>query len=41
MHLDEAVKYLNMTEAGRQWIANVNHHVFCGEHDHHLMGPQN
>jgi hypothetical protein len=41
MHLDEGMKYLNMTEAGRQWIANLHHHVFCAEHDHHLMGPQN
>jgi hypothetical protein len=39
-YLGEAVKYLNLTGAGRQWIANLHNHVWCAEHDHKLMGPQ-
>ena len=40
MHLDEGTKYLNMTVSGRQWIANLHHHVLCAERAHRLMGPQ-
>ena len=40
MHLDEGMKYLNMTVSGRQWIANMHHHILCAEHSHRLMGPQ-
>jgi hypothetical protein len=39
-HLREAVAYLNVTAAGRQWIANLHSHVFCAEHSFALMGPQ-
>ena len=39
-HLEEAVGYLNVTAAGRQWIANLHSHVFCAEHAFVLMGPQ-
>ena len=39
-HLAEAVAYLNVTAAGRQWIANLHSHVFCAEHAFTLMGPQ-
>ncbi|QDW37329.1 HD domain-containing protein [Bradyrhizobium sp. KBS0727] len=39
-HLDEGVKYLNLTASGRQWIANLHHHVYCAEHGRRLMGPQ-
>ena len=40
-HLTEAVKYLNVTTGGRQWVANLHSHVFCAEHSHHaLLGPQ-
>jgi hypothetical protein len=39
-HLEEAVGYLNVTAAGRQWIANLHSHVFCAEHAFALMGPQ-
>jgi hypothetical protein len=39
-HLEEAVSYLNVTAAGRQWIANLHSHVFCAEHAFALMGPQ-
>jgi hypothetical protein len=39
-HLKEAFAYLNVTVAGRQWIANLHSHVFCAEHAFALMGPQ-
>src|SRR5215210_2965713 len=39
-HLKDAVAYLNVTAAGRQWIANLQSHVFCAEHVFTLMGPQ-
>jgi hypothetical protein len=37
-HLKEAVADLNVTAAGRQWIANLHSHVFCAEHAFPLMG---
>ena len=40
MHLTEGIKYLNMTVSGRQWIANLHHHILCAEHGRRLMGPQ-
>jgi hypothetical protein len=40
MHLDEGIKYLNLTVSGRQWIANLHHHVLCAENARRLMGPQ-
>jgi hypothetical protein len=40
MHLEDGIKYLNMTVSGRQWIANLHHHILCAEHAHRLMGPQ-
>ena len=40
MHLGEATTYLNLTARGRQWIANLHHHVMCAEHAYRLMGPQ-
>jgi hypothetical protein len=40
MHLDDGIKYLNMTTSGRQWIANLHHHVLCAERAQRLMGPQ-
>ena len=39
-HLKEAIAYLNVTAAGRQWIANLHSHVFCAEHAFAQMGPQ-
>jgi hypothetical protein len=40
MHIDDGVRLLNVTASGRQWIANLHHHVFCAEHCSRLMGPQ-
>lgn len=39
-HIEDGVKYLNMTVSGRQWIANLHHHILCAEHAHRFMGPQ-
>jgi HD domain len=40
MHLDDGIKYLNMTVSGRQWIANLHHHILCAEHGRRMLGPQ-
>jgi hypothetical protein len=37
MHLDEGIEYLNLTASGRQWIANLHHHVLCAENSRRLM----
>lgn len=39
-HVKEAVRHLNVTASGRQWLANLRSHVFCAEHCYALMGPQ-
>lgn len=39
-HLEDGIKYLNMTASGRQWIANLHHHILCAERAQRLMGPQ-
>jgi hypothetical protein len=39
-HLTEGIGFLNLTDSGRQWIANLHHHVLCAEHRSSLMGPQ-
>jgi len=39
-HIEDDLKYLNMTVSGRQWIANLHHHLLCAEHAHRFMGPQ-
>jgi hypothetical protein len=39
-NLDEGIKYLSLTVSGRQWIANLHHHVLCAENAQRLMGPQ-
>jgi hypothetical protein len=40
MHIGDGLKLLNLTESGRQWIANLYHHVLCAERSDHMMGPQ-
>jgi len=37
--IQPAIRYLNVTSRGRQWIANVYSNVYRAEHDH-LSGPQ-
>ncbi|MFB9263649.1 metal-dependent phosphohydrolase [Bradyrhizobium erythrophlei] len=36
----KAIRYLNVTSAGRQWIANLYGNVFRAERDISLSGPQ-
>jgi hypothetical protein len=39
-HIQTAIRYLNMTSSGRQWIANLYSNVFRAERDISLSGPQ-
>jgi hypothetical protein len=39
-HLGPAIRYLNVTVSGRQWIANLNSNIFCAERALRLVGPQ-
>ena len=39
-HVQIAIRYLNVTASGRQWIANLYSNVFRAERDIALSGPQ-
>ena len=39
-HVQTAIRYLNVTSSGRQWIANLYSNVFRAERDLSLCGPQ-
>lgn len=39
-HVQTAIRYLNVTSSGRQWIANLYSNVFRAERDIALSGPQ-
>jgi len=39
-HVQTAVRYLNVTSSGRQWIANLYSNIFRAERDVSLSGPQ-
>jgi hypothetical protein len=39
-HIQDAIRYLNVTARGRQWIANLYSNVFRAERDVRLSGPQ-
>jgi len=39
-HIQKAIHYLNVTSAGRQWIANLYSNVFRAERDIPLSGPE-
>jgi hypothetical protein len=39
-HVQTAIRYLNATSSGRQWIANLYSNVFQAERDISLSGPQ-
>ncbi|KWV51279.1 metal-dependent phosphohydrolase [Bradyrhizobium macuxiense] len=39
-HIQKAIRHLNITSAGRQWIANLYSNVFRAERDITLSGPQ-
>lgn len=39
-HVQPAIRYLNVTASGRQWIANLYSNVFRAERDLNPFGPQ-
>jgi hypothetical protein len=39
-HIQTAIRYLNVTSSGRQWIANLYSNVFRAEREPKLSGPQ-
>ncbi|MFO0993793.1 MAG: HD domain-containing protein [Hyphomicrobiales bacterium] len=39
-HVQAAIRYLNVTASGRQWIANLHSNIFRAERDIGLCGPQ-
>jgi hypothetical protein len=39
-HIQNAIRYLNVTSDGRQWIANLYSNVFRAERELALSGPQ-
>ena len=38
-YIGDALKYLRATSEGRQWIANLNNHIFAAEHNIVSSGP--
>src|SRR5207248_4677676 len=38
--IQTAIRYLNITSSGRQWIANLHSNVFRAERELNLSGPQ-
>jgi len=38
-YIGDALRYLNVTSEGRQWIANLHSHVFAVEHGSVAAGP--
>ena len=39
-HVQSAIRYLNVTSSGRQWIANLHSNIFRAERELSLFGPQ-
>jgi hypothetical protein len=39
-HIQKAIRYLNFTSSGRQWIASLYSNVFRAERDRSLSGPE-
>ncbi len=39
-HIQSAIRYLNVTSSGRQWIANLYSNIFRAERERSLCGPQ-
>jgi hypothetical protein len=39
-HIQVAIRYLNVTSSGRQWIANLYSNVFRAERELNLYGPE-
>ena len=38
-YLKDALRYLQLTQEGKQWIANLHSHVFAMEHGQIHLGP--
>ena len=38
-YLKDALRYLHLTQEGKQWIANLHSHVFAMEHSQFHLGP--
>jgi len=39
-HIQTAIRYLNVTSSGRQWVANLYSNIFRAERDLALSGPE-
>jgi len=39
-HIQGAIRYLNVTSSGRQWIANLYSNIFSAERELSLCAPQ-
>jgi hypothetical protein len=39
-YIGDALRYLEMTMEGKQWIATLYSHIFVIEHNRRHMGPQ-
>src|SRR4249920_283703 len=39
-HIQDAIRFLNVTSSGRQWIAHLHNNVFCAERELSLCGPE-
>jgi hypothetical protein len=39
-HIQSAIRYLNITSNGRQWIANLHSNIFRAERELSMSGPQ-
>ena len=39
-HFDDGLRYLRMTQNGKQWVANLYSHVFAEEHDLPSLGAE-
>jgi len=39
-HIQKAIRYLNVTSSGRQWIASLYSNVFRAERERSLSGPE-
>ena len=39
-YIQGAIRYLNVTSEGRQWVANLYSNIFCAERELSLCGPQ-
>ncbi len=38
-YIGDAIRYLELTQEGKQWIANLHSHVFAVEHQQYRLGP--